>query len=69
MINIRGIEYYTAKEMCQILSMAYPSVIFLLRKNRIPKYKNSYIVSKEKALELKEREGQTIKFFQIENEY
>lgn len=55
--------------MCQILSMAYPSVIFLLRKNRIPKYKNSYIVSKEKALELKEREGQTIKFFQIENEY
>ena len=69
MINVKGVEYYTAKEMCEILSMAYPSVTFLLRKNRIPKYKNSYIVSKEKAQELKEREGQTTKFFQIENEY
>lgn len=61
MINIKGIEYYTAKDATQILKMKYSSVIFLLRSNNISKYKKKYIITKEEMEKLLHRENQYTK--------
>ncbi len=61
MINIKGIEYYTAKDAMQILKMKYSSVIFLLRSNNISKYKKKYIITKEEMEKLLHRENQYTK--------
>lgn len=61
MINIKGIEYYTAEDAMQILNMKYSSVIFLLRSNNISKYKKKYIITKEEMEKLLHRENQYTK--------
>lgn len=65
MINVKGIEYYTALEATQILSMKYSSVIFLLRENNIPKYRNKYIITKEQMEALRNRKNQYCKEFML----
>lgn len=68
MINIKGIDYYTAKEITEELQIKYSSVISILRKNNFSKYKRNYIVSKEQLEELKKRK-QTIKEYVLTDEW
>lgn len=68
MINIKGIDYYTAKEITEELQIKYSSVISILRKNNFPKYKRNYIVSKEQLEELKKRK-QTTKEYILTDEW
>lgn len=68
MINIKGIDYYTAKEITEELQIKYSSVISVLRKNNFPKYKRNYIVSKEQLEELKKRK-QTTKEYVLTDEW
>lgn len=68
MINIKGIDYYTAKEITEELQIKYSSVISILRKNNFPKYKRNYIVSKEQLEKLKKRK-QTTKEYILTDEW
>lgn len=68
MINVNGEDYYTAAEICSVLDMKYPSVIHLLRKNKIQKYDNKYIISKDELKKLRSRKNQTTKSFMLETQ-
>lgn len=69
MINIKGIDYYTAKEITEELQIKYSSVISILRKNNFPKYKRNYIVSKEQLEELKKRKQTTKEYILTDKWY
>lgn len=68
MINVRGTDFYTAEDAQEYLSMKYSSVIFLLRKYKIPKYKNKYIITKEQLDTIKNRENQYFKLNMLNDE-
>lgn len=68
MININGNEFYTADDAVRILDMKYSSVIFLLRKNRIPKYNNKYCITKEQMEKLRTRKNQYTKSILLTND-
>lgn len=68
MINVRGIDFYTAEDAMEYLSMKYSSVIFLLRKYKIPKYKNKYIITKEQLEEIRSRKNQYFKMNMFNDE-
>lgn len=68
MINVKGIEYYTAQDAMEYLSMQYSSVIFLLRSYNIPKYKNKYIITKEQLESIRNRENQYFKINMLNEE-
>lgn len=65
MINVNGVDYYTTVEAAEILDMKYSSTAFLLRKNRIQKYENKYIISPQELSKLKERQNQRLKKFHL----
>lgn len=65
MINLNDKEYFTAKEICEELELSYPTVAYILRKNKFPKYNRQYIISKEQLIELKNRENKTDKLYDI----
>lgn len=65
MITINGIDYYTAPDLTKILNLKYPSVIALLNKYNAPKYGNKYIVIKELAEKIRNRENRTAKIYDI----
>ena len=69
MININGNDFYTAEDAIEILDMKYSSVIYLLRENNIPKYKNKYYLTKEQMNMLLNRKNQRLKsiFFDEDN--
>ena len=68
MINVRGKDFYTAEDAMKYFSMKYSSVIFLLRKYKIPKYKNRYIITKEQMENIKNRENQYFKMNMLDEE-
>lgn len=68
MINVRGTDFYTAEDAMEYLSMKYSSVIFLLRKYNIPKYKNKYIITKEQLEEIRSRKNQYFKMNMFNDE-
>lgn len=68
MIEINGIEYYTAKEITEELELKYSSVIAVLRKYNFPKFKRSYIVTRKEIEELKKRK-QTRKMISFDEDY